>query len=253
MCSLQRVCMLLLGLLVLTARPVDSPGRDLARQGKSGSYPPTSEYETQHIHGWDVLVNKSLLMDKPELANKTLELLRFQLFQIVRVVPKTALSKLQGYKIWVEDASPPTPCMAYHPDPRWLVDHGLNPDKAKCVELANAEAFLDWTKAQPWMVLHELAHAYHHQALEDGFENKALKEAYESAMKEKRYDSVLRIQGRREKAYACNNPMEYFAEATEAYFGTNDFYPFVKIELAEHDKACLKLLDELWGQKSGTK
>ena len=29
--------------------------------------------------------------------------------------------------------------------------------------------------------------------------------------------------------------MEYFAEASEAYFGTNDFFPFVRIELRRHD------------------
>ena len=39
-----------------------------------------------------------------------------------------------------------------------------------------------------------------------------------------------------EKAYALTSATEYFAESTEAFFGTNDFYPFVRPELKEHDK-----------------
>ena len=51
------------------------------------------------------------------------------------------------------------------------------------VELANARNFLDWTLEQPWMVLHELAHAFHHKFLPGGFENKELKAAYQNAVK----------------------------------------------------------------------
>jgi hypothetical protein len=40
--------------------------------------------------------------------------------------------------------------------------------------------------------------------------------------------------------------MEYFAEATEAFFGTNDFYPFVRAELLQHDPELFKLLETLW-------
>jgi hypothetical protein len=43
------------------------------------------------------------------------------------------------------------------------------------------------------------------------------------------------------------DPMEYFAEATEAFFGTNDFYPFVRAELKRHDPAAYELMNELWG------
>ena len=116
--------------------------------------------------------------------------------------------------------------MTYHPDAEWLRDHGKNPEKARCVELANARNFLKWTREQPWMALHELSHGYHHQFLKRGFENPEIKKAFDDAMRAKRYDSVLRSNGKKEKAYAATNPMEYFAEASEAYFGNNDFYPF---------------------------
>ena len=46
---------------------------------------------------------------------------------------------------------------------------------------------------------------------------------------------------------ALNNDQEYFAEATEAFFGTNDYFPFVRAELKQHDPEMFELLHELWG------
>ena len=136
--------------------------------------------------------------------------------------------------------------MAYHPNPRWLAENNMNPEKARCVELSNARNFLKWSEEQPWMVLHELAHGYHHQYVKGGFNNPEVKKAYKNAMKAKRYESVLRANGRKEKAYAATNPMEYFAEASEAYFGKNDFYPFDRAELEQHDPETFALVDRLW-------
>ena len=131
---------------------------------------------------------------------------------------------------------------------RWLTRNNFNPEMAKCVELANPAAFLSWTKAQPWMVLHELAHAYHDQFLERGFGNLRLKESFEAAKKGASYESIMHINGRKVRAYALTNPMEYFAEASEAYFGTNDMYPFVRSELKKHDPALFAVLRRLWGK-----
>jgi len=46
--------------------------------------------------------------------------------------------------------------------------------------------------------------------------------------------------------------MEYFAESTEAYFGTNDFYPYVRSELKEHDPNMFNLLGTIWETGSGS-
>ena len=43
-----------------------------------------------------------------------------------------------------------------------------------------------------------------------------------------------------------STPMEYFAESTEAFFGTNDFYPFDRADLQKHDSLMAKLIAELW-------
>jgi hypothetical protein len=203
-------------------------------------------YEQRTIEGWTVLVQGDFVRGQPELCDRTLELLRIQLFQVTRVVPRPALEKLRRIRIWVEEAHPRHPCMCYHVSPDWLTSHGMNPEKAGCVELSNARNFLTWTIQQPWMVLHELAHGYHHQFLEKGYDNPEVAEAFRAAKEAKRYAEVLRINGRRERHYAATNPMEYFAESSEAWFGTNDFYPFVKSELKEYDPAMYELLGRIW-------
>ena len=39
-------------------------------------------------------------------------------------------------------------------------------------------------------------------------------------------------------------------KATEAFFGTNDFYPFVRAELEQHDPHFYQLVARLWGVPS---
>ena len=60
------------------------------------------------------------------------------------------------------------------------------------------------------------------------------------------YSEVLHISCRRKRHDALTNHKEYFAEMSEAYFWTNDFYPFVKAELREIDPAMFELLGEVW-------
>ena len=208
-----------------------------------------NRYEVRQIEGWTVLVNKTFLAKQAKLADETLELLREQLDQIVERVPARAVKKLRTIHLWVEENEPHHPCMTYHPNPAWLRENGMNPAKARCVELSNARNFLKWTKQQPWMVFHELSHGYHHQFLKGGFDNREIKKAYDHAMKAKRYESVLRVNGKKEKAYATTNPMEYFAEASEAYFGRNDFYPFDRAELEQHDPETFALIDKMWRKR----
>jgi hypothetical protein len=237
-----------------TLEELDSLARKPANEKTDGaedsaSYDPIDRYEVRQIEGWTVLVHKGLLGEEPELADRTLELLRYQLYQIVRRVAVEAVEDLRQIHIWVEEEEPHHPCMAYHPSAGWLREHGMNPEKARSVEVANARNFLSWTLDQPWMVLHELAHGYHHQFLDDGYNNAEVMAAFKWAMESKRYESVLRINGRDDRAYAVTNPMEFFAEASEAFFGTNDFYPYVRSELRRHDPRMYDLLGKLWHEE----
>ncbi len=212
------------------------------------SYPATSSYTQQTINGWKVMIGAELTSNHPEIEQRTLDLLRVKLFDITRVVPPDALKRLREVTIWLEFNDKAFPCACYHPSADWLRDNGINPDKVKGVEIANASNFLKWSIEQPWMVLHELAHSYHDRVL--GFDNPEVKAAYDAALKSHSYDAILRINGHVERAYAMTNEQEYFAEDSEAYFGTNDFYPFVRAELQQHDPRMFELLQKVWCDKS---
>jgi hypothetical protein len=160
-------------------------------------------------------------------------------------VPAKAVGELKKVVLWLEYDNPKGRHAHYHPSAGWLKAHGYNPDKAKGVEFGSARGFLKAVGHQPWMVLHELAHAYHDRVL--GFDHPEIKAAYDAAKKTGKYEKVLIWNGRVGRHYAMTNPKEYFAENTEAFFGTNDIYPFVKAELKQHDPSMCALLAELWG------
>jgi len=206
---------------------------------------PTSGYEEQTVEGWSLLVNRDLLAE-PELAQAVLREVGTQLYNITRKVPAEAVARLRAVRIWVEKEAD-RGAAVYHPSREWLAEHGYNPDMARCAQLSNAAHLLAWTRHQPWMVFHELAHAYHHQVI--GYDNQELLDAFAAAQAGGKYDSVLRHDGEHGRHYALSNVQEYFAESCEAYFGLNDFYPFVNAELKTHDPAMHALLGRLWGVK----
>lgn len=212
--------------------------------------PAVDPYDTMPIESWTVRVNHALSVGEPKLCAQVLKLLDFQLYQITREVPQPALGKIQSVVIWVELNDPLFPCMCYHPDHDWVVGHDLDARKTHGVELANARNFLRWEHRQPWMVLHELSHAYHHDFLPGGFDNPDVIAAYTNAKEKGLYDAVLRNNDRTERAYAMTNAMEYFAECSEAYFGTNDFYPFVRPELKVHDPVGYQMMKSAWSMGS---
>ena len=80
------------------------------------------------------------------------------------------------------------------------------------------------------------------------FDNPAVIEVFNAAKAKGIYEEVLLFTGKKVRHYGLTNQMEYFAESTEAYFGVNDFYPFVRAELAEHDPDMFSLLQEIWGK-----
>jgi len=195
-----------------------------------------------------VYVNHRLLEDQKELGAQALELLGVKLYDINRAVPARALEKLHAVPIWLEYQDKGVVCACFHPSKEWLAAHGYNPEKAGAVEIGNAATFLKWSHEQPSMVLHELAHAYHHRNLPGGYDNPEIAAAYKRAKESKSYESVLYYTGQMKRAYAINNPQEYFAELTEAWFGANDFYPFVHAEVLKHDPEMAKLLKKLWDE-----
>jgi len=219
-------------------------------------YEKTDSYQVQTAEGWTVRVSAKLVDDEDEdhdLAERTLALLRAKLLDANRAIPPAALASLRrDVVIWVErDDGERFPGMCYHPSADWLRANGFNPDKAGGIEIGNARNFLDWSREQPAMVIHELAHAWFDRLPPDA--TRPVREAYEQAKASGTYAAVLRASGRTETAYAMNNPQEYFAELSEAYLGTNDFFPFVRAELKKHDPAGHDAIRTAWSVGSTTR
>lgn len=203
--------------------------------------------KSTQIDGWTVHIEEGLEIEHPAEWEKARRILGDQLNQICRRVADGPLEKLKQIPIWVNWEDAGTKCMAFHPDASYLEQHKMNPAMAHGVEIGSVKNFLSWTHEQPWMVLHELAHGYHFLFLDKGFENVDVKAVYDAAMKSKLYDKVLHWNGQSVKHYAENNQMEFFAESSEAYFGANDFYPFVNAELKAYDPTSYALMKKIWG------
>lgn len=209
---------------------------------------PVDSHEVQDLQGWSIHVDKALLAGEGKATgDKALELLAARLLEVKTVVPAARHAQLTAVPIWI-DLAHPLKTMQYHPGAAWLEDHGHDVRMEKAVHIPNANGFLDLaeTNHQPWVVLHELAHAFHDREL--SFEHKDVRAAYDTAVKTGDYEEVLHINGSTVRHYALTDHKEYFAESTEAYFATNDFHPFVRAELRLFDARMFGVLEQVWGK-----
>lgn len=214
---------------------------------------PAAGRQTKLIEGWTVHISDQLWQQDRAATERALELLTLQLQEIKRVVSAPAVAQLLQVPLWFSSEYPKVPPRAeYHPDAGWLRKNDRDPAMARGIEFTNVRIFERETKRMPNFALHELAHAYHHRVLAKGFDNPELKAAYEQAKSAGLYERVERRFGdgrsAQERAYAMSNPQEYFAECSEAFFSTNDFFPFDRSQLTKHDPAMFALLGKLWGQ-----
>lgn len=205
--------------------------------------------ELREMQGWNVQVDIQLLQGpSAELGKQVLRVLDFKLYEIKQLVAKDPLAKLQSVGIVLDLDYPGLKVMQYHPSAAWLKEHGHDPKLAKMVHMPRARELVGRhvINQQPMVVLHELAHGYHDQVL--GFNEPRIQAAWVKFKESGKYERVLHISGRMEKHYGLTTPMEFFAEMTEAYFGTNDFYPFVRAELKKELPEVDQLLEDIWGK-----
>lgn len=205
------------------------------------------DHETQIISGWKVFVDRELLArsGEKEIGRKALRLLDDKLFEVTLRLPPERIKQLQTIPIWI-DFNHELTSMQYHPGAGWLRNHEYDPKMVKSVHIPRAKRFVDHVAnhAQPWALLHELAHAYHDQYL--GWDHDGIRKAYQSLKATGEYKSVLHIDGRQREHYALTNEKEFFAEMSEAFLGTNDFYPFVRGELRTASPETFALMQAIW-------
>lgn len=212
--------------------------------------------ETREVRGWTLHIDRALLTaNEAKTTEHAFELLGRQLDEIVRVVPSNAVAELRKVPLYFSPSyTNAQPRAEFHPDAGWLRENGRDPAMAKCVEFTDTRDFEREMDRMPNFTLHELAHAYHFRVLAGGFENPEVAAAYDRAKRSGRYDRVERWNGggsrtQNVRAYAMTDPMEYFAENSEAYFSRNDFFPFTREELKQFDPEGYAVIEKAWGVK----
>jgi len=205
----------------------------------------------ENIQGWTVFIEPVMVGEQQsESDRRALQMLGNHLQRIEILVRPKALEKLRKVPIWIERNHPRSKTMCYHPSVSWLEANDHDPRLAKCVHITQANQLISAQQMlkHPAVVLHELAHAYHDQFL--GFENAEVEAAFLAAKQSGGYDLVMDHLGNNVRHYGMNNAKEYFAESTEAFFYRNDFFPFVRSELKQHDPLMHELLNKLWNPRN---
>ena len=216
--------------------------QEIPREAQSKFYDPIEK----SLEGWPLKVDPKLL-EETELAEQAFAALSNHLQRVKFILPEDKVKELQKLPIWIELDNAKLKNMQYHPGRAWLVEHGHDPRLVKHVHIPIARNLISrrmWAK-HPYVVLHELAHAYHDQVL--SFDQEDIIAAYKDAKEAGIYEEILLYTGKKVRHYGMTNHKEYFAEATEAYLGVNDFYPFVRAELQEFDPQMFELMKSIWG------
>ena len=211
-----------------------------------------TQYTNRNIEGWTIRLDNRLL-DGPGAVSgeRALKLLNSRLVAITFVVPEPALSKLRAVTIEMDLDYAGLKPMQYHPGADWLKENGYSEKLEKCVHIPAVEDFLSpfENHRMPWVILHELSHAYHDQVL--GFDEPRIIAAWKKFRDSGKYTSVLTSPGPRREHYGLTNEKEFFAEMTESYFGSNDFYPFVAGDLKQAEPEVFDLMAEICGPLPG--
>ena len=224
------------------------------------------EYSRRIVAGWTLCFEEAALSD--DGARRMLE---GDMEECQRLLPASVARYLQATTRIIVNKS-----ISYGPRHRpvvgrgacfhpvggrgWLRQNGMSTEKEGCIELYSVEDYVTshahWGKGGG--LLHELCHAYHCKLLPDGFDNSVIREAYKAAMSKGLYDAVAvhgpqGHSGQPQKAYACANPMEFFAELSVAYlYGRdhktefNKWYPHNRAQLKKHDMDTYRVLESAW-------
>jgi uncharacterized protein (TIGR03066 family) len=246
-----------LALLLLTSLASVSAAQDKAPEEQAGGkYKAIPGYKRMKIEGFTVLVSDDANghLDDPHYKFTPQQALQLELKTITELFKVHSVKLLRRVLIWVEwnhmlkDANGRTStpeALYYGYSPEAMLQAGMNPLKSNSIIILRLDMLTE--EHQPGLdygrcvILHEMAHAVHHQIL--GFNNSDVKAAYAQAMDQKLYGP---------DRYIATNDREFFAETTCAYFGQLHHYPRTRDELRKHDPFSCKLMETVWGKQKST-
>lgn len=207
----------------------------------------SNAYSKLRLAGWNVHYESVLYQESPQKLLQALRLLKTKLNEVDQLLPERVKVRLRQVPIWMSKNS--SSGAVYHVSEIWLRMHQRPVAMARGIELQNIDHFLSWTKDQPMLVLHELAHALHHRLFD--YRHVEISKAFQAAQANGLYQRVLRYNGSMERAYALTDEREYFAELTEAFFGRNDYFPFNRQELKHYDPVGYEVVKGVWLEGKG--
>ncbi len=224
----------------------DKHGTSLARRAQRQTKPSSDEdFGIVEIKGWSFHIHEEYLNGDAARIDRALANAERQLEHGEALVPKKADEKLRQIPVWV---NPGKRTAEYHWSREWLKNNGRNPDMARAIQISDIRVLSRTSPTGPWVMLHELMHGYHDRFV-DAEGKKLISAAYKAALEKGLYQKVLhtkRGRGTYIKAYGATRMEEYFAENCEAYFGLNDFYPFVRAQLKEYDREIFDVIEKLF-------
>ncbi len=241
----------LIGVLLCVLYVLSANGSAQQRPSSAPTTQPVTEdrFEVRNVEGWTVYINRDVVKQYPAETARTMEHLRWELYQAKLAVPPAAASHMQeNNAIWIEYREKVS--LSYHPSRRWLLNRGYKiPRDPESMMSLSVKSHVGDSYRHPFVVLHELAHGYDYHFIGKGktYGNDECQANYERMMKEGKYEKVKIWHGRYGSHYGRSNRMEYWAESTEAYLAVNDIYPFVRAELREFDPKQARLIERYWG------
>jgi hypothetical protein len=209
-------------------------------------------WKREMIAGFQVMFSPALLRDEVSSV-RVRQIMRDRLSDVTRLVPPTALQHLRHVRLWLNLDPSGFSGAFYASAPSNRHDervrgygefHGAMYQGAVFPNIVQMIERTDDLKA-PLVVLHELAHGYHHQVL--GPANVEIKQTYEAAKAKGLYRNVSsRNRAIAPVGYAMSNEWEYFAVLSQTYFGKNDQAPFDADELKTYDPDGFRLMERAW-------
>ena len=195
---------------------------------------------------FQIIINEKAASEKSALP--AAEHLRELLAKVQAVAPKLHAALKTKVTFWITDSQWQPSAAVYHPNASWLAGRKMNVAMASGIEITNIDVFMSSTTTgnQPMAILHELVHAYHNQILGDGYPK--VIQTFNKAISAGKYKSVHydSLTGPMKPAYALTNAKEYLSEISEAYFGTNDYFPFNRAQLKAYDRGGYNLVKSLF-------
>lgn len=204
------------------------------------------KYSTYTIENFKCFISDEVMQQNSgsTWVNKPLDLLSRSLRKVNEVYPENAKVLFHKTFIFV-DWNKPGALGLYSQGPRGPSDpkthfNCIDINGMKFITEKNNDKNLQPNNAGTLVLLHELAHCYHHQVL--GWNHELINDSYQNAKNQKLFDL---------KSYLMSSDKEYFAELTTAYLDKHYSVPKTPEEIKEKDIQGYGLMQKIWGKGNG--